>query len=182
MTAPIHPEIPDPTKMVTQAIDKAEAHLNEKSDIKFFSLKDDIRRLEAQIAGGPIAIKAEVNSLHSLIISEMKRIEEIFTGRFSEINHRFNDRDTRQSALALAAKEAITKSEESIKEKITSLQALFDRTNSLMSEQVTDIKTRLDKGEGNKQGAIDLRAWIVAGVTILGGVIAFSTILLSKGP
>ncbi len=166
---------PDPAALVTHAVEKSEDHQNEKNEIRFKTLSESVIRIENQIESGPAAIKAEVESLHRLIISEMKRLEEIFTGRFTDIGNRFVDRDARAHILASAAKEAISKSELNIKEKMDSLQSIFDRTNQAKDTQLQGLKERLDRSEGSQRGIGDVIGWIVGGIGLIATVIAIAT-------
>jgi len=175
-------------------------------------LYDQVQEIKRSIEQGPIAIKMEVRALHELITGEMRRIEDVTDGRFDATNNRFterdmratalaNERDIRANALAAAGKEAITKSEVSVTEKINGLQTIFDRTNQARDGQINDLKTRLDKGEGNnprekdnmiadlktrldlaaggKQGLVDMRAWLVAAVSIIGGIVGIAITVLA---
>ena len=103
-----------------------------------------------------------------------KRIEEVMTERFSAVNQRFVERDTRteqaaqESRISLdaalaAAKEAvgeqnksntqsILKSETSTTKLIDGLQTLIQTNTDATNDKIADIRTRLDRGEGTTRG------------------------------
>jgi hypothetical protein len=118
--------------------------------------------------------------------------------RFTEMEKRSKDLDEAR-ALALAAalqaaKEAVAeqnrsnttaigKSETAVGEQIKQMRETFDTALRGQGIQISDLKTRLDRGEGGSSGATNLRteqrANTTVNVGILGCAIAFAALVIS---
>lgn len=127
-----------------------------------------------------------------------RRIEEGVVLRFIAVDQRFVERDTRteqaaqESRISLdaalaAAKEAvgeqnksntqsILKSETSTMKLIDGLQTLMSTNTDATNDKIADLRTRLDRGEGNITGATNLRIAQRAGINQNTAVITASLI------
>jgi hypothetical protein len=118
--------------------------------------------------------------------------------RFTEMEKRSKDLDEAR-ALALAAalqaaKEAVAeqnrsnttaigKSETAVGEQIKQMRETFDTALRGQGIQITDLKSRIDRGEGGNSGATNLRteqrANTTVNVGIIGCAIAFAAVVIS---
>jgi hypothetical protein len=111
-------------------------------------------------------IETSIAKLHEAT----ERLADVSAERFTRIDTQFIERDKRTDQLSLAdktavaaalqaAKEAvgaqntsnsiaIAKSESSTVESIRQLQALFNTANAATNDKINDLKSRLDRGEG----------------------------------
>jgi hypothetical protein len=123
----------------------------------------------------PTAIDVAVENLRKLHDERIRRIEEVSEQKFMRIDTGFIERDKRTDQLTLANSTAIAaalqaqkeaagetqkssalaidKSEKSTIESIKQLQTLFQTAMAALTIQINDVKSRLDKGEGQSSVA-----------------------------
>jgi hypothetical protein len=160
--------IPDPSAITTEQINRAKAELRTELDQRIYGLREIlISRIDGM----------GQSALH---------LKEFFTERFLNIDTQFKERDVRfeqdrlSSTTALnsalqAQKEALqahkeaavaqnesntastTKSEAATAKQIDGLQALMKGSTDAINSVITDIKGRLDRGEGVIRGSVDTR-------------------------
>lgn len=145
------------------------------------------------------------------LMAEIARVEAIINERFAAVDTRFLERDTRteqaaqesrislDAALAAAKEavseqnkantEAIRKSELATQKQIDSLVALMTTANKSVEDKISDLKARLDRGEGQSRGEGDARTErrldtgqvILAIGVVLAAIGIIVTLLLSRG-
>jgi hypothetical protein len=157
------------TRLLAEALDKSMA---DKRDDHARIRGDSDRQAAAQ---------------REYILSRVERVADISLEKFASIETRFVERDTRTAQAAnesrvsldaalAAAKEAvslqneansqaITKSEVATQKQIDALLTQVATTNKSLEDKITDLKGRLDRGEGKEKGVID--SGTVAGATRL---------------
>jgi len=146
----------DPTVVTKEAIDMA---------------KEDLRR---EVAASKELTDLSRDSLRTEVMSDIRRVNDVSDQKFDSVAQRFAERDVRfttavaenrialESALA-AAKEAvavqnasdalsITKAETATQKQIDALVELFNTRTDALSTQISDVKSRLDRGEGTAHG------------------------------
>jgi hypothetical protein len=131
------------------------------------------------------------------LIGEITRVSDVSGERFAAIGTRFDERDerTRQAALEsrisldaalAAAKEAVGQQNESntraiqvageaVQKQIDALTVLMSSSIASLEIRIRELKERLDKGEGTKQGGKETLTGVYA---LLG---AFATVLTIAG-
>jgi hypothetical protein len=136
------------------------------------SINDKLNRIVLRLDDNPNFVEKEINQLRVLLQSESKRLEDVSDQRFLRIDAGLLERDKRADQLALAnsaalaaalaaqkeaageaqksAATAISKSEAATAEAIKQGQTLFQTGLASLTNQVTDLKSRLDKGEGGR--------------------------------
>jgi hypothetical protein len=124
---------------------------------------------------------------------KIKGMEALSGERLSAIQQRFKERDVRvkqtaktggealRAALqaakeAVAAQqtsnsEAISKSEQATKEQIAALGTTIAQNTKASDGAINDLKSRLDRLEGQGTGRTDMWGWIVAAITMAAGVL-----------
>jgi hypothetical protein len=136
------------------------------------------------------------------LLGEISRVADVSAERFLAIGTRFDERDerTRQAALEsrisldaalAAAKEAVGQQNESntraiqvageaVQKQIDALTVLMSSSIASLEIRIRELKERLDKGEGTKQGGKETLTGIYA---LLGAVLTVITIgiLLASG-
>ena len=141
---------------------------------------------------------AELTSQREYILALIDNVKGVNAEKFDAISTQFAERDTRteqaaqESRISLdaalaAAKEAVSeqnkantlaigKSEDATKERLDSLATLGGTTNVALQAQITDLKSRLDRGEGAGVGAnnnhIQTREASTDARTLLFGIIS----------
>lgn len=124
-------------------------------------------------------IDRQVLSLREYLLGQIRNVESVGIERFAAIDTRFLERDTRtaqaadESRISLdaalaAAKEAVSeqnkanaqaiaKSEVATQKQIDSMVALMTTSNKSLEDKISDLKARLDRGEGRDTGSADTR-------------------------
>ena len=177
-TQVIRPD-PDPTLLTTENLRREIANLKEL--------------LEAMIRSGDAAREA----LHGLIISEIKVLSSVTDQRFESIATQFAERDKRTEQLSLADKTAIAaalqaqkeaagatnesnsvalaKMENNFTKLIDQGQTLLQSVAKNMDDKINDLKSRIDTGEGQSKGKIDVWGYVAG---IVGLLIAFASVMI----
>jgi transcriptional regulator NrdR family protein len=164
---------------VPTSVDRAILGLRETLEARILATEKTADGTYQVIARRPAEIHAEIGQMHSLIMSEIAKLDAVSTERFARIDTQFIERDKRTDQLSLAdktavaaalqaAKEAvgaqntsnsiaIAKSESSTVESIRQLQALFTSAIAAVNEKINDLRSRIDRGDGNTTGSSDAR-------------------------
>jgi len=183
--------VPDPTTLTTEAVDRATAQyrrelasLRELIGHEIEALRGTLTaRLDAtdESAGLRLAAIAEVRPQTERQINHLR---ELVDEKFAGIALQFLERDTRSEQEKKAAKEALdaallaqkesvsqqndanttaaTKSETSFTKQIDQIGTLIATLEKSLTDRITELKERIDRGEGGTSGArevtVDLRA------------------------
>jgi hypothetical protein len=158
--------VPDPTVLTTQQLSVAIAAQRDLFETRIEAMDTAVKLLQE-------------NANRSPTIGEVyARFEE----RFIRIDQSFVERDKRTDQLTLASSTAIAaalqaqkeaagesqksssaaiaKAETATSESIKQLQVLFQTSIAALSTQILDVKSRLDKGEGQGVGRLDVNTEI----------------------
>lgn len=117
----------------------------------------------------------EISALREVLTAAIANVSDVTLEKFNAVDTRFQERDTRtqqaadesrislDAALAAAKEavseqnkantEAIRKSELATQKQIDSLIALMTTANRSVEDKISDLKSRLDRGEGQTTGA-----------------------------
>jgi ribosome-associated translation inhibitor RaiA len=135
----------------------------------------------------------QLAALREFLLGQMEVVRRVGEERFGAVAIRFEERDLRtqeaatQSRISLdaalaAAKEAvyeqnkanaaaIGKSEAATEKQINALVASIDAARDSLARQITDLKERLDRGEGKSQGGQAMWGLIAGGILLIVAVI-----------
>jgi hypothetical protein len=135
----------------------------------------------------------QMAALREFLLGQLEVVRRVGEERFSAVAIRFEERDLRtqeaatQSRISLdaalaAAKEAvyeqnkanaaaIGKSEAATEKQINALVASIDAARDSLARQITDLKERLDRGEGKSQGGQAMWGLIAGGVLLIVAVV-----------
>jgi BMFP domain-containing protein YqiC len=156
---------------------------------------DELKKLQADTAEQHEHLRQdrreELASAREFILSQLDTVARVSNEKFTAITTQFAERDTRteqaaqESRISLdaalaAAKEAVSeqnkanalaigKSEDATKERLDALALLMTTSVSSLDDKISDVKSRLDRGEGHTSGGIDARALMFAVVGLLVG-------------
>src|ERR1700748_2303303 len=114
--------------------------------------KGDIRPIPDPTDLTTKRIEDVAKSQADLFETKLNAIDRIIEERFTRIDQLFAERDKRTDQQIMASAKAIEKAEISTSGSIRQLQELFQTSISALSSQVADLKSRLDKGEGQGSG------------------------------
>ena len=168
--------VPDPTSLTNDLVKQAIGALREVIEAR---LDGNDRALDQLAKATDARVFASLGQISDLYIEIIKRVElridalgAVSDQRFLRVDAGFLERDKRADQLALANQAALTaalaaqkeaaaeagksaalaisKSEAATAEAIKQGQTLFQTGLSSLTNQVTDLKSRLDKGEGSR--------------------------------
>jgi len=177
--------VPDPTRLTTQLVDRALSSYREVVETRLSGMDQATKLVAADIAR--IAAITESSTAHlredvdrqiagqrEYVIAYVDRVADVSGEKFTAIDTRFLERDTRteqaaqESRISLdaalaAAKEAVSeqnkantlaidKSGTAIQKQLDAMQALMATSNRSLEDKISDLKTRLDRGEGHDTG------------------------------
>jgi hypothetical protein len=167
--------VPDPTKLTTDQLRQEIKALRELIESRINSIESLHNVLEQKVESDKTAFAKADQNLRELMEEKICRLRTTNEEIFERINVQFLERDKRTEQLSIAsstaiaaalqaAKEAvgaqntsnsiaIAKSEGSTIESIRQLQTLFNTSIASIKDQMDDIKSRVDKAEGQVKGA-----------------------------
>jgi hypothetical protein len=144
----------------------------------------------------------QLEAQRAWLVGEISRVSDVAAERFAAIGTRFDERDerTRQAALEsrisldaalAAAKEAVGQQNESntraiqvageaVQKQIDALTVLMSSSIASLEIRIRELKERLDKGEGTKQGGKETLAGVYALIGVLATIFAIGGILLAR--
>jgi hypothetical protein len=178
MTTPV----PDPTVLTTDQLNRAVAHERDYVRGQVAVLEERLLGIDratelrlSGIEGIPGQIDEKVVHLSAVMTERFNVMAE----RFESVGKQFNERDIRTqqqqeasgAALAAAlqaAKElvgaqgeasaaAAVKSETSFTKQIDQIGTIIQTLEKALDARITELKERIDRGEGNTQGVVDQR-------------------------
>jgi hypothetical protein len=146
-------------------------------------IADQVDKLPADAATKCDELRADINrqmlALRELIMSQIENVRDVSADKSDSINGRFRERDAQleqaaregriylDSALA-AAKDAVSehnksneraieKAETATQKQIEAMHQLMTTSNRSLEERIGDLKTRLDRGEGQDTASTEAR-------------------------
>jgi cation transport regulator ChaB len=185
-------------RQVPTAVDGNITALRELMESKLSGMAEAVRLQNQASAGLPVEIRTEIAHL-----------QQLHEERFSSIAQQFSERDIRTDQASKAAKEALdaalqaakelvnaqgeassaaaVKSETSFTKQIDQIGTIISTLEKALDARITELKERIDRGEGSQSGAVtqrgDQRASIgtvIAAVATLVAVISFVLVILKK--
>ena len=177
--------VPDPTILTTQQLLSAVAASREIIETRLSGMDTATSLNKEQMDRIPLIIDAKIRELRVLVEEKISGLME----KFHSIDVQFRERDTRTEqsskdskvavdAALQAAKEAvgeqnkssalaIAKSEAATNKQLDQIGMLITTTNKALDEKINDLKGRLDRGEGQKQQAVENKGqtnWLIGAI------------------
>jgi hypothetical protein len=147
-------------------------------------IADQVDKLPADTAIKCDELRADIDrqmlALRELIMSQIENVRSVSADKFDSINGRFRERDAQleqaaregrislDSALAVAKdavsehnksnERAIEKAETATGKQIEAMLQLMTTSNRSLEERIGDLKTRLDRGEGQDTASTQARS------------------------
>jgi hypothetical protein len=174
---------------------------------------DDVARYDSAAAERREHLREDFDrqtkALREYILSVIKNVGDIGLEKFAAIDTRFAERDTRteqaaqESRISLdaalaAAKEAVSeqnkantlaigKSELATQKQIDAMVQLMATSNRSLEERITDLKTRLDRGEGSDKRSADTQQqanwstglFVTASLAVMAIVVGIAAIIVT---
>lgn len=213
--------VPDPTVLTTQLVDRALAAYREVVETRLGAMDKAVNLLASDIVSAKKDMHdstahfmndrdRQIHALREILTSSVERVSDVTTEKFTAVDTRFLERDTRtqqaadesrislDAALAAAKEavseqnkantEAIRKSELATQKQIDSLVALMNTANKSLEDKFSDIKSRLDRGEGQAHGVtdahterrLDMGQMLLSIAVVLSAIAIVVTIVLSR--
>jgi len=188
--------VPDPTVLTTQQLIAAIAASREIIETRLDAMDTATQLNKEQMDKFPQAIHDTVAAIERIRDEKFATVNE----KFHSIETQFKERDTRTEqsskdskvavdAALQAAKEAvgeqnksnalaIAKSEVAFTKQLDQITLLISTSNKALDEKINDLKGRLDRGEGQKQQAVENKGqsnWLI------GAVISGVSLIISLG-
>jgi hypothetical protein len=174
---------PDPTVLTTSQLLREIAGVREYIDSNVHVLEQRFADIDRATQLRREAFESRVQSLNDVVEERFKALDQRFdviAERFTSVAKQFDERDIRgqqqaeASGAALAAalqaaKElvgaqgeasaaAAVKSETSFTKQIDQIGTIIQTLEKALDARITELKERIDRGEGTTQGAVDQRA------------------------
>jgi hypothetical protein len=123
-------------------------------------------------------LDGQMQALREFIMSQIENIRGVTTEKFDAVDSRFKERDIRTEQAAVesrifldaalaAAKEAVAEQNkanaqaigksETATQQIDAMLQLMTTSNKSLEDKISDIKSRLDRGEGRNTGSSEAR-------------------------
>lgn len=167
--------IPDPTKLTTEAVNRATGQFR----VELANLRELIEaRLDAMDKATDLRLTA-VDEVRPQTAREIQHLEDLVAERFTGIDLRFTERDTRTTQAERASQEALKAALQAAKELVDQQNkanaAAAEKAEANFTKQIdqillvistmqkgfddrwAEIKERIDRGEGGAAGAAGSR-------------------------
>jgi len=160
--------------------------------------------LQARLDGmdrASVVLSETVNRTPTVIQTEITHVRELVAERFDSISQQFRERDVRTENVAKASKEALDaallaakelvaqqndanaatseKTEQSTTKQIDQIGSRIDTMQKAFDDRLTELKERIDRGEGSDSGAASGRSeqrlnvsQVIAALAVLATVIS----------
>jgi hypothetical protein len=193
--------VPDPTKLTTEQLRRELATQREILEAQLQTLDAALEaRLDAMDKANTLRLDA-IRSVPATIREQIEHLKELHNERFGSIALQFAERDTRTDQAAntqkqaldaalLAAKElvgqqnaanveAAAKAEASFTKQIDQIGTIIQTMEKAINDRLLELKERIDRGEGQGEGAGAQRAerrldvgQVIAALAVIVAVIA----------
>jgi|SRR6185437_7030631 len=187
--APSNIPIPDPTVITEREIAKAKSEIRSEFHLALDGMRDTLaavregyaRLFEARLEG---VVQRFDEKVHTALV------------RIDGVDQRLVERDLRfdgaiaahkdaATAQIVATTAALTKSEAAATKELDGIKSLINAKVEGLSADLSNLKGRLDRGEGGYQGARtqteDARANLTQIITIISGIVGFFVLLVMIG-
>lgn len=163
--------VPDPTALTTEQLYRAIGQTRELFDQQLLVIETRISAIDRATE----LLHNDLIQLPSSSDRQITHLRELVTEQFSSIEKQFTERDVRTEQAAIATKiavdaalqaqkeaanaqndsntKAVEKSETATTKQIDGISALLRATADALNDKITDLKGRLDRGEGSTQGS-----------------------------
>jgi hypothetical protein len=201
--------VPDPTVLTTQQLLRELSSLRELITARLDAMDKATALLSETINRTPTAIQTAVSNVRDVYDERFQSIERLSQERLASISLQFRERDVRTdqaaianaSALAAAlqaAKEAVAeqanaaaqaaaKTESSFTKQIDQIQVQLSTVVKGFDDKLTDLKERIDRGEGADTGSTATRTerrldvgQIISGLAVLVAVVGLLIVAFRK--
>jgi hypothetical protein len=198
----VNPQIvkpdPDPTLLTTEALRREILNLKELIEGRIGANDKAIELVQAstnKFRDDHVKLIEDAgDALHSLILVEIEKLAQVTSVKFDSIATQFTERDKRTEQLSLADKTAIAaalqaqkeaagatnesnsvalaKMENNFTKLIDQGQTLLQSVQKNMDDKISDLKSRIDSGEGQNKGKTE-------GIGMVGAIIIGSAFVVS---
>ena len=165
-------------------------------------MREQISSIHTELDRRLVALSGEDDRIRREITTQITHLERLHEERFTAIAQQFTERDVRSDqdkksskealdAALLAQKESVsqqndanttaaTKSETSFTKQIDQIGTLIATLEKSLTDRITELKERIDRGEGGRQGVGDFRTTAIAVVAVLVSL-AVRAVLIAHG-
>ena len=173
---------PDPSTLTAIAVSSAKEDLRRESeaatkltDSKLENLQEQVRNHGTAISVSPVEREELRTRLQDDISTAIDNLHSLVTEKFKGVENQFQERDTRGEqekkaskealdAALLAQKESVSqqndanttaaqKSETSFTKQIDQIGTLIATLEKSLTDRITELKERIDRGEGTDHGS-----------------------------
>ena len=207
---------PDPSLLTAAAtatakedLRREQAALRELIDQRLDGIANELHILTANVRGAPAERDALRERLQQDIRTAVENLKALHDEKFEGVQQQFAERDTRGEqekksskealdAALLAQKESVsqqndanttaaTKSETSFTKQIDQIGTLIATLEKSLTDRITELKERIDRGEGGAAGSAGYRAehrldtgTVLQALITLAAVISIIIVILKK--
>ena len=172
--------VPDPTTLTTEQLRREITALREILETRFAGLEKVLALAQAHLDTQHAAIITGVSSTERLIDAKLNAQREVANERFSAIEMQFQAQKEAAVAQNDSNAIAIGKSEAAFSKQLDQHGVLLQTMEQSVIDKITDIRSRLDRGEGTegRQARADQRGSVTVGL-VISAIIASTVVLTS---
>jgi hypothetical protein len=170
---------PDPTRLTTDQLRRELSALREILTARLDAMDVATRLLSETVNRTPTQIQTEIMHVRELMTEKLGSLGGAADEKFNSISQQFRERDTRTDQAAKASKEALDaallaakelvsqqneanaaaadKAEQSTIKQIDQIGIRIDTMQKALDDRLTELKERIDRGEGSTSGAAGQR-------------------------
>lgn len=186
------PDGPDPSILTTAQLDRATKALSETINARMDSLEQDVARGSSR-----------VDHIPEEIVTQVGHLKDLHAERFGSVAKQFAERDIRGEQASKASSEALAaalqaakelvgvqgeaaaavgvKSEASFTKQMDQVTVIISTLEKALDSRITELKERIDRGEGGARAVHgsreDQRAGVAQLVAVISTFLMFASIV-----
>jgi hypothetical protein len=150
--------IPDPTILTTEQLRRELAALREILTARLDGMDKATQLLDETVNRTPTEIQIQIMHLKELLEARFEAGERLSLTRLDGIERQFAERDVRAVQAADASGTALSAALEATAKSAEKTEQAFTKQIDGIGARLTELKERIDRGEGSTAGASDFRA------------------------
>lgn len=139
-------------RFMSDIVDREITKSNSVINARIEGIEHGIATFRDDLVRVPTAVDRAILSLRELLESVIKSNANISYEHFLRVESSLQGQKDAAGETQKSSAAAISKAEKATSESITQLQTLFQTSIAGLSTQISDVKSRLDKGEGSGVG------------------------------
>lgn len=179
--------VPDPTELTTKALLREIAALKELFEKELQCHKEAQESghtiIKTRLDGMAEAVKLlqdTADKFPARIDEKITSLKQLHEERFRAVDVKFDERQKLFDKAAELTGKALDAALLTAEKAVGKTETSFTKQLDSLADRINEIKARLDRGEGQKKGAVDMWGYVLAGVMLIIALASIGVAVLKK--